>query len=210
MANRDPGGDHGHRQSGRAAAVTAAADLGELLAAIQDWERQPAGTGAAAFPVLAYHARRITGFETATPLQVDTALPLAACDVSRKVADEAVRAAELLLRLTPLPFGLPQISAYRRAFEVRYGTDRDVSVLELLDPVTGLGSPSRPPPVIPAKPLRHGLCPITRRHRRRRLPPGREPQRRCRSSRTQPRPLRRHAHGCRSRPRRHRRRRTSR
>ncbi|UQX04767.1 lantibiotic dehydratase [Streptomyces sp. RerS4] len=136
------------------AAGTAAADLGELLAAIRDWERQPAGAGAAAFPALADHARRVTGFGTATPLQVDTVLPLAACDVSRKVADEAVRAAELLLRLTPFPFGLPQISAYRSAFEVRYGTDREVPVLELLDPVTGLGSPSLLPPVLPAKAAR--------------------------------------------------------
>ncbi|MGW5345899.1 lantibiotic dehydratase [Streptomyces sp. NPDC004050] len=137
-----------------AAAVAAAAELAELLAAIRDWETQPAGSGAAAFPALADHARRVTGFETPTPLQVDTVLPLAARDVSRKVADEAVRAAELLLRLTPFPFGLPQISAYRHAFEARYGTDRDVPVLELLDPVMGLGSPSLLPPVIPAKAAR--------------------------------------------------------
>ncbi|MEV6956897.1 lantibiotic dehydratase [Streptomyces sp. NPDC051183] len=136
------------------AAVSAAADLGGLLAAIQDWEGQPAGAGAAAFPALAEHARRVTGFETDTPLQVDTVLPLAARDVSPNVADEAVRAAELLLRLSPFPFGMPQISAYRAAFEARYGTDRDVSVLELLDPVTGLGSPSLLPPVIPAKAAR--------------------------------------------------------
>ncbi|MEV5974864.1 lantibiotic dehydratase [Streptomyces sp. NPDC051921] len=151
LTHLDPAGhvlDHLRRIP---AAATAAADLGKLLGAIQDWEGQPAGTGAAAFPALADHARRVTGFETATPLQVDTVLPLAACEVSRAVADEAVRAAELLLRLTPFPFGLPQISAYRSAFEVRYGTDRDVPVLELLDPVTGLGSPSRLPPVLPAK-----------------------------------------------------------
>ncbi|MFD9307421.1 lantibiotic dehydratase [Streptomyces sp. NPDC060048] len=154
LTHLDPAGhvlDHLSRIPG---AVAAAADLGALLAAIQDWEGQPAATGAAAFPALADHARRVTGFETATPLQVDTVLPLAARDVSRKVADEAVRAAELLLRLTPFPFGLPQITAYRSAFEVRYGTDRDVSVLELLDPVTGLGSPSLLPPVIPAKAAR--------------------------------------------------------
>ncbi len=136
------------------AAGTAAADLGELLAAIQDWERQPACTGGATFPALADHARRVTGFDTATPLQVDSVQPLAARQVSRKVADEAVRAAELLLKLTPFPFGLPQISAYRSAFELRYGPDRDVSVLELLDPVAGLGSPSLLPPVIPARAAR--------------------------------------------------------
>ncbi|MFE2278096.1 lantibiotic dehydratase [Streptomyces sp. NPDC059454] len=154
LTHLDPAGHVLDHLSRIPAAGTAAADLGELLAAVQDWERQPAGTGAAAFPALADHARRVTGFETATPLQVDTVLPLAACEVSCKVADEAVRAAELLLRLTPFPFGLPQISAYRSAFEIRYGTDRDVSVLELLDPVTGLGSPSLLPPVIPAKAAR--------------------------------------------------------
>ncbi|MFF2122597.1 lantibiotic dehydratase [Kitasatospora sp. NPDC058184] len=123
-------------------AAAAHADLDALLAAVRDWEKQPPDTGAATFPALADHVRRVTGLATATPLQVDAALPLAAGRISRDVADAAVAAAELLLRLTPFPDGPPHIAGYRRAFEARYGTDRDVPLLELLDPVAGLGTPS--------------------------------------------------------------------
>jgi hypothetical protein len=70
--------------------------------------------------------------------------------VSKLVADEAVHAAELLLRLTPFPEGLPSIAAYRQAFEGRYGADRDVPLLELLDPAAGLGLPPDAP----------GACPL--------------------------------------------------
>src|SRR5581483_9023055 len=61
--------------------------------------------------------------------------------VSERVAQEAARAAELLLRLTPAPQGAAHLSAYRAAFEARYGRDREVPLLELLDPNLGLGPP---------------------------------------------------------------------
>ncbi|WP_030267155.1 lantibiotic dehydratase [Streptomyces sp. NRRL B-24484] len=142
LTHLDPAG-HVLDHLGRIPAAAAAhADLAALLAAIQDWRKQPPDAGADTFPALADHARRVTGLDTGTPVQVDTALPLAAGTVSHRVADAAVRAADLLLRLTPFPDGLPHITAYRRAFEARYGTARDVPVLELLDPVTGLGTPS--------------------------------------------------------------------
>ena len=75
-------------------------------------------------------------------VQVDMAWPLAGSRLARAIADEAARAAELLLRLTPLPAGLPHLDAYRRTFEARYGTEREVPLLELLDPNFGLGSPA--------------------------------------------------------------------
>jgi thiopeptide-type bacteriocin biosynthesis protein len=58
------------------------------------------------------------------------------------VAEEAARAAELLLRIAPTPRGLSSLAAYRNAFVARYGTEREVRVLDLLDPQRGLGSPS--------------------------------------------------------------------
>src|SRR5207302_1061835 len=48
---------------------------------------------------------------------------------------------ELLLRLTPLPRGLPHLESYRRSFATRYGMEREVPLLELLDPAFGLGPP---------------------------------------------------------------------
>ncbi|GAB7184640.1 hypothetical protein ATKI12_4471 [Kitasatospora sp. Ki12] len=147
LTHLDPAGHVLDRLGRIPAAAAAHADLSALLAAIQDWQKQPPGSGADTFPALADHARRVTGLDTGTPLQVDTTLPLAAGRISRKVADAAVRAADLLLRLSPYPDGPPHIAAYRRAFATRYGTDRDVPVLELLDPVTGLGTP---PPTVAA------------------------------------------------------------
>jgi thiopeptide-type bacteriocin biosynthesis protein len=57
------------------------------------------------------------------------------------VAREAARAAELLLSLTPWPTGLPYIATYRQAFEERYGTDREVPLVEMMDPEYGIGIP---------------------------------------------------------------------
>jgi thiopeptide-type bacteriocin biosynthesis protein len=80
--------------------------------------------------------------------QVDLSIPLRGETIHRAVADEVVRAAELLLRLSPLPPGLPSLTAYRQAYVARYGAEREVSLLELLDPGAGLGPPtgSAPPP----------------------------------------------------------------
>ena len=73
-------------------------------------------------------------------LQIDTAIPLDGSHISKSVADEAARAAELLLRMTAYPAGLPHIAAFRRRFVQRYGHDREVPLIELLDPNFGLGA----------------------------------------------------------------------
>ncbi|GAA2815206.1 thiopeptide-type bacteriocin biosynthesis protein [Kribbella solani] len=58
------------------------------------------------------------------------------------VADEAARVGSLLWRLSPPGDGLPALASYHRAFLDRYGTDRVVPVLDLLDPQVGLGPPA--------------------------------------------------------------------
>ena len=40
-----------------------------------------------------------------------------------------------------MPAGVPYLDAYRRAFEMRYGFDREVPLLELLDANFGIGTP---------------------------------------------------------------------
>ncbi|MCX5441276.1 lantibiotic dehydratase [Streptomyces sp. NBC_00056] len=84
----------------------------------------------------------VTGGETRKLLQTDTALSLRSNELHASVAAEAAAAADLLLRLSHLPEGMPRLEDYRRAFEGRYGPHRQVPVLELLDPSTGLGPPS--------------------------------------------------------------------
>jgi thiopeptide-type bacteriocin biosynthesis protein len=124
----------------------AAADLLErlqgALSRMAEWDALPIEKAAPAYCKL---TARQDANETAASepsSQVDMALTLDGSRITRAVAEEAVRAAELLLRLTPLPVGLPHLDAYRRAFETRYGTERELPLLELLDPNFGLGPPT--------------------------------------------------------------------
>ncbi|MBI0298055.1 lantibiotic dehydratase [Streptomyces sp. PRKS01-29] len=74
--------------------------------------------------------------------QTDLALPLGSTSLHTTVGAEAARAADLLLRLSPYPVGNQELDGYRRAFLARYGPERQVPLLELLDPDTGLGPPT--------------------------------------------------------------------
>ncbi|MET3985707.1 lantibiotic dehydratase [Streptomyces sp. PvR034] len=60
----------------------------------------------------------------------------------RSVADEAARAVDVLWRLSPPGPGMPALRSYHRDFIERYGADRVVPVLELLDDTVGLGAPA--------------------------------------------------------------------
>lgn len=74
-------------------------------------------------------------------VQVDSALPLAATGVTRRIADDAAAAVDLLFRLQPGRSWDP-LAGYRQAFHRRYGDQRRVPLLELLDPRFGLGHPA--------------------------------------------------------------------
>jgi len=63
-------------------------------------------------------------------------------ELNINVAKEAARAAELLLSLTTWPSGPPYLTTYRQSFEERYGVDREVPLLEMIDPEFGIGVPS--------------------------------------------------------------------
>jgi lantibiotic biosynthesis protein len=86
-------------------------------------------------------------------LQVDARLDLRG-GLHPAVGEAAAEAAEVLLRMTPLPDGPPHLAAYRRAFHRRFGPDRVVPLLELLDPRAGLGPLG--PATGPAKPAAGG------------------------------------------------------
>jgi thiopeptide-type bacteriocin biosynthesis protein len=126
--------------------IPAAADMCErleaALPAMAQWDALPIEEAATRYHKLATaHHTDETVASQASP-QVDMALTLAGSRVAREVAGEAARAAELLLRLTPLPVGLPYLDAYRQSFQARYGPDREVPLLELLNANFGLGPPS--------------------------------------------------------------------
>ena len=116
--------------------------LEAALSGMAEWDTLPIEKAAAAYRKLTARPDTDAAAASEPSSQVDMALTLDGSRITRAVAEEAVRAAELLLRLTPLPAGLPHLEAYHRAFEARYGTEREVPLLELLDPNFGLGPPT--------------------------------------------------------------------
>jgi thiopeptide-type bacteriocin biosynthesis protein len=133
-------------------------DLTSLLQALERWDCLPLQDQAGEWAALTEQATRLHPLATAHhAVQVDTAIELAGSHVHVQVAKEAARAAELLMRMSPYPSGLPYLHTYRRRFEARYGLDREVPLLELLDPELGLGAPDdsdRDPPQHIPKTLR--------------------------------------------------------
>jgi hypothetical protein len=106
------------------------------------WEALPIDQAAGAYRRLAIDPDAEDQAASKVLCQVDMALTLDGSRISNRVAKEAARADELLMRLTPLPTGVPHLEAYRRAFEARYGPYREVPLLEMLDANFGLGPPS--------------------------------------------------------------------
>lgn len=112
-----------------------------FLRAAAAWDRAPHAESGAAFRTMLACAEGAQADANAALFQTDMRLSIHG-RLGVIVAHEAARAAELLLRLSPTPRGLSSLAAYRSAFVARYGTEREVPVLELLDPHRGLGHPS--------------------------------------------------------------------
>jgi len=129
------------RLAGIPAACDVADGLGRLLEAMAAWDALPPDSGAAGYANLARVARSVPGAPAKPAVQVDMGLELAGSQISSAVADEAAQAGELLVRLSSAPRGPAYLQNYRHAFVSRYGHDRVVPLLELLDPDLGLGPP---------------------------------------------------------------------
>lgn len=123
------------------AASEVASDLAELLDVAAEWDLAPTERATAAYGrMLSIADRLLPQTEADSPFQVDMAAPLANGQIARTVGADVALAAELLLRLTPYPNGPPVLAAYRQAFLSKYGIEREVPLLELLDPNIGLGA----------------------------------------------------------------------
>ncbi|MFJ6381110.1 lantibiotic dehydratase [Kitasatospora sp. NPDC092039] len=137
----DPAQELRGRLAGRPACAASAAALGGLLAEMADLDSAPAQEAPKRVRALARRA------ETVHPargpaLQSDLARPVGGERLAAGVGEECARAVELLLRLSPQPLGSPELAAHRAAFVQRYGDDRQVPLLELLDERTGIGPPA--------------------------------------------------------------------
>ncbi|MEP6600708.1 MAG: lantibiotic dehydratase family protein, partial [Nitrospirota bacterium] len=115
--------------------------LETFLNAAAAWDRLSHEESVAGFRALLKQADVAEDGSKDAPLQVDLALSVDG-RLGSVVAEEAARAAELLVRLSPSPSGMSALAAYRNAFVARYGHEREVPLLELLDPDRGLGSVS--------------------------------------------------------------------
>ena len=115
-----------------------AAAVDRVLDLMRDFDRAPAAEAESRLTALEEAARAIAPSEQPV-FQTDMARALAGDGLSETVAAECARAAELLLRLTPSPTASLDLIAYQGRFEARYGPDREVPLLELFDPVIGLG-----------------------------------------------------------------------
>jgi thiopeptide-type bacteriocin biosynthesis protein len=127
---------------GRLAGIPEASEVHSRLQAMLDacaaWDTTDAGARVTGLRELLDVAGSPPDGSKEPPIQVDMALD-AAGHLGRVIGTEAARAAELLLRVSPSPRGSPAIAAYRNAFVSRYGQEREVPLLELLDPDRGLG-----------------------------------------------------------------------
>jgi len=122
-------------------ATTLHESLSAVLQGAADWDRTPHEESVAGFRALLKKTGAPDDASKGAPLQVDLELSVEG-RLGARVASEAARAAELLLRLSPSPQGLSNLAAYRSAFLTRYGYEREVALLEVLDSDRGLGSPS--------------------------------------------------------------------
>ncbi|CAM4395555.1 lantibiotic dehydratase [Nocardia ninae] len=125
------------------AAGADAAAVGDLLEQLEAWDQLDHDQAAAGYPKLVAQAQTVHAVPTPKgPFQTDLGLPLSG-GLGSAVAAEAAHAAELMLRLTSWPTGLAHLDRYRDSFIERYGSEREVGLLELLDPEIGLGPPGQ-------------------------------------------------------------------
>ena len=126
------------------AAVPAAATSRSSLLAVLDtmagWDALPVADRQNATNQVIEQAAQVLPGGPQPVAQIDTALTLCEPTVNAAIGQAAAEAAELLVRLADPTIAAP-LTSYRRAFTARYGGDREVGLLELLDPLRGLGPP---------------------------------------------------------------------
>lgn len=113
--------------------------LREIHSALEDHNTAPATQGRAARERVATRMREIAD-DDRHPVAVDLRLD-AAVVLPPQVAREAERAALALARLSAFPYGVPAWRDYHQRFYERYGIGSMVSLLEVVNPDSGIGWP---------------------------------------------------------------------
>jgi thiopeptide-type bacteriocin biosynthesis protein len=81
--------------------------------------------------------------ESRSPLQVDMGIHNCKINLNNMVGEEAAKAAEMLLSISPFQNGSPYLFEYIKKFIEKYGEWGIVPLTEILDPNKGLGTPYR-------------------------------------------------------------------
>jgi thiopeptide-type bacteriocin biosynthesis protein len=123
----------------RAASAPVAAALGELLELMAEHDDGDPADAPLRLRRIGELASELHAAPEQPTVQVDLARPLSSMMIGEQVWREAAKAAELLLMLSSYPAGPPELEAYRRTFIARYGYDRQVPLLEMLDSESGIG-----------------------------------------------------------------------
>jgi thiopeptide-type bacteriocin biosynthesis protein len=128
----------------RMAPIPEAADvlakLTAFVTALSTWDGLKVEERAEGFKALLAEAGVPPDGSQQIPIQADMAMSLKG-RIGNIVAREAAETAELLLRLSPFPYGIATLAGYRQQFVNRYGHDREVPLTQLLDAQRGLGPP---------------------------------------------------------------------
>jgi thiopeptide-type bacteriocin biosynthesis protein len=118
----------------------------EILEVLRELDRgrvrfdaSPVGAGQDDLAALTELAHRLDPY--ATPLHVDTALDVAV-RLPYEVRAEVERAVDLMWHTSRDKLGFFPLRGYHATFLERYGTDRLVPILELLDGARGIGAPA--------------------------------------------------------------------
>ncbi len=113
----------------------------EVLNQCKAYDDRPIGKGLSALKNL---HRTMTSSDSGVSYLPDTRLALAITRhaFSASVASEVARAAEVMFQLSNAAVPRPHLVAYRRRFIERYGSRREVPLLEMLDEDVGIGPPA--------------------------------------------------------------------
>ncbi|MBT2448818.1 lantibiotic dehydratase [Streptomyces sp. ISL-43] len=114
--------------------------LRDAAAARDRFDAAAPGSRRTALAELEAGLRRLGARDGDRLVHVDLALG-ADVRLPQAVADEAARSMDVLWRLSPQGPGMPALRPYHLEFVERYGTDRVVPLLEVLDDTVGLGAP---------------------------------------------------------------------
>ena len=115
--------------------------LTEFVQLAKDWDCCQVANRVPVYRALAASAAVLGAKTGEAPVQVDTAFALSGDGLRYEIGDEVARAASVMMRISPFPEGFPYLKNYYDVFASRYGEHREVPLLELLDPMFGIGPP---------------------------------------------------------------------